>query len=38
MCIRDRKNGMRMSKMEEELRTGDVLKIGKKRFVRVEMV
>lgn len=32
------KNGIRMSKMEEELRTGDVLRIGKKRFARVEMV
>lgn len=32
------KNGEKISSMEERIRTGDVLKIGKKRFVRLEMV
>ncbi len=32
------KNGEKVSGMEEVIHTGDVLKIGKKKFVRIEMV
>lgn len=32
------KNGEKISSMEEPLKTGDVLRIGKKRFVKIEMV
>lgn len=31
------KNGERVESLEEKIRTGDVLKVGKRRFVRVEM-
>lgn len=31
------KNGERVDSLEEKIRTGDVLKVGKRRFVRVEM-
>jgi len=31
------KNGERVGSVEEKIRTGDVLKVGKRRFVRVEM-
>ena len=32
------KNGRKVSSLEETIKTGDVLRIGKKRFVRIEMI
>jgi len=32
------KNGERIDSLDEKIWTGDVLKIGKKRFVRLELV
>ena len=31
------KNGVRVENMEENIQTDDVLKIGKRRFVRIKM-
>lgn len=31
------KNGVRVENLEENVQTGDVLKVGKRKFVRIEM-